>query len=226
MPARHAVRSFAPVALAVALAAPAPAASSPAPPKAATRPAVTPAATPARTEVATFAGGCFWCVETQFEGRPGVLSVVSGYTGGHKATPTYEEVGRHVTGHLEAVEIRFDPARVSYAALLDLFWHGVDPTQTDGQFCDIGDSYRTAIFVHGPEQRRLAEASKRRIAAELKKPVVTPIRDAGPFWRAEEYHQDFWKKDWERYHSYREGCGRDRRLRALWGAKAVKPVVY
>lgn len=183
---------------------------------------------PARVEVATFAGGCFWCMETQFEGRPGVLSVVSGYTGGTKADPTYEEVCTHTTGHYESIEVRFDPARVSYATLLDLFWHGIDPTQADGQFCDRGSPYRSAIFTHGPEQARLAEDSKRRLAASgaLKRPIVTSILPAARFWPAEAYHQDFWRKDPKRYREYREGCGRDRRLAELWGARAVKPLVH
>ncbi len=199
-------------------------------------PARTLAATPATpgagrtasTDAAIFAGGCFWCMETQFEGRPGILAVVSGYTGGHQVNPTYEQVGTGTTGHLESIEVRFDPARISYAQLLDLYWHSIDPTQDDGQFCDRGTEYRSAIFPRGAEQSRLAEESRRRLEAShvLKQPIVTRIVPAGPFYPAEGYHQDFWKKDWERYHSYREGCGRDRRLRELWGAAAVKPVVY
>ncbi len=192
------------------------------------KPAAAARLTPAHADTALFAGGCFWCMETQYEGRPGILAVISGYTGGHKVNPTYEEVGTGTTGHLESVEVIFDPTRVTYATLLDLFWHSIDPTQGDGQFCDRGDEYRSMIFVRGAEQRRLAEESKRRLEAShvLKRPIVTGIVAAGPFYRAEEYHQDFWKKDWERYHTYREGCGRDQRLHELWGAKAVKPVVY
>jgi peptide-methionine (S)-S-oxide reductase len=181
-----------------------------------------------RTETATFAGGCFWCMETQFEGLPGVRSVTSGYTGGWKTHPTYEEVCAHTTGHVEAVEIVFDPAVVSYAQLLDRFWHGVDPTQADGQFCDIGDTYRSEIFFHGDAQRSRALASKAALERShvLHAPVVTRIAAAGVFWPAEEYHQDFWKKDPVRYHAYREGCGRDRRLAELWGKAAVKPLVH
>lgn len=186
----------------------------------------TPAAAP-HFELATFAGGCFWCMETQFEGIPGVLSVVSGYTGGHKLNPTYEEVGTGSTGHFESIEIRFDPRRVSYEKLLDVFWHSIDPTQADGQFCDIGTEYASVIFYHGEVQRRLAEESKRRIEASgvLHKPIVTPIEAAKVFYPAEEYHQDFWKKNPVRYHGYRFACGRDRRLAQLWGKNAAKPSV-
>jgi peptide-methionine (S)-S-oxide reductase len=215
--------------LAVAFAAPSTAARNASPAAGGTAPKAAAAPAPApRTEVATFAGGCFWCMETQFEQRPGVISVVSGYTGGHTVHPTYEEVGSGSTGHMESVEIRFDPARISYAQLLDLFWHSIDPTQGNGQFCDHGSEYRSAIFVHGEKQRQLAEESKRRLEAShvLKRPIVTTIVAAGPFYRAEEYHQDFWKKDPARYHEYREGCGRDRRLRELWGKAAVVPLVH
>jgi peptide-methionine (S)-S-oxide reductase len=182
----------------------------------------------ATTEVATFAMGCFWCGETQFESQPGVLSVVSGYTGGPERHPTYEQVSSGTTGHYESIQVTFDPKRTSYAKLLDLFWHGVDPTQADGQFCDHGRQYRSAVFVHDATQRKLAEESRRAIVASgvLKKPIVTEILPAGPFWPAEEYHQDFWKKDPVRYRSYRLGCGRDRRLAELWGDKASKPLVH
>jgi len=167
-------------------------------------------------------------METQFEAFPGVKSVTSGYTGGVKQNPTYEEVGAHTTGHLESVEIVFDPRVVTYARLLDRFWHGIDPTQADGQFCDIGETYRSAIFYHDETQHRLALESKQALekSGVLKAPIVTSILPAKTFWRAEEYHQDFWKKDPQRYHSYREGCGRDQRLAQLWGAKAVKPLVH
>jgi len=182
----------------------------------------------ARTEVATFAMGCFWCGETQFESQPGVRSVVSGYTGGREERPTYEQVSSGATGHYESIQVTFDPKRTSYAKLLDLFWHGVDPTQADGQFCDHGRQYRSAVFVHDAAQRRLAEESRRAITASgvLKKPIVTEILPAGRFWPAEEYHQDFWKKDPVRYRSYRLGCGRDRRLAELWGDRAAKPLVH
>jgi len=183
---------------------------------------------PARSDTATFAGGCFWCMETQFETLPGVRSVTSGYTGGFKAHPTYEEVGAHTTGHLESIQIVFNPAVVTYAQLLDRFWHSIDPTQSDGQFCDIGETYRSAIFTHGAEQARVANASKLALqhSGVLRAPIVTFIRPASIFWPAEEYHQDFWRKDPERYHSYREGCGRDRRLAELWGKDAAKPLVH
>ena len=187
-----------------------------------------PAHAPARLETATFAGGCFWCMETQFEGIPGVRSVVSGYTGGHKENPTYEEVGTGTTGHYESVEIHFDPSQVSYGKLLEIFWHSIDPTQGDGQFCDLGTEYRSAIFTGNESQKRLAEASKKKIEAAgvLKKPIVTLIVPARPFYRAEEYHQDFWKKDPVRYRTYRFSCGRDRRLAQLWGKNAAKPSVH
>lgn len=177
------------------------------------------------TEIATFAGGCFWSVENAFEGVPGVRSVVSGYTGGHLANPRYEDVGSGRSGHAEAVEIRFDPARVTYAQLLDRFWHFIDPTQVDGQICDHGDEYRTAIFWHDEKQRQLAEASKQRMEATrgLPGPIVTGIVKASAFYPAEAYHQDFAKKNPVRYAAYRMGCGRDRRLDELWGKAAVHP---
>jgi peptide-methionine (S)-S-oxide reductase len=181
-----------------------------------------------KTELATFAGGCFWCLETQFEGRPGVVSAVSGYTGGTVGDPTYEEVCSGRTGHLESVQVTFDPARITYAQLLDIFWHSIDPTQADGQFCDRGPQYHTAVFVHDATQRRLAEESKRRLATTggLRKTIVTVIRDATIFWPAEEYHQDFYRKNPERYCSYRDGCGRDQTLQALWGKDAAKPSAH
>jgi peptide-methionine (S)-S-oxide reductase len=173
---------------------------------------------------ATFAGGCFWCMEPPFEKLPGVVSVTSGYTGGPQKNPTYEQVSNHATGHAEAVEIVFDPKVISYQRLLEVFWHNVDPTTADRQFCDWGLQYRTGIFVHDAEQRRLAEESKRAIerTKTFSAPVLTKIEDAGPFWVAEDYHQDFYKKSPVRYYSYRSGCGRDRRLAELWGEKAGK----
>lgn len=169
---------------------------------------------------ATFAGGCFWCMEPPFEKIPGVSSVTSGYTGGEKANPTYEEVSSGGTGHAESVEIQYDPAKVTYAQLLDVFWHNIDPTQADGQFCDHGRQYRTAIYYHDAEQQRLAEESKRQVMAKLQRPVVTEIVAASRFYPAEEYHQDFYKRNPIRYYTYRAGCGRDRRLKQLWGADA------
>src|SRR5262245_5332734 len=191
-------------------------------------PAVASVQKAAHTEVAVFAMGCFWCGETQFEEQPGVLSVVSGYTGGREQRPTYEQVSAGLTGHYESIQVTFDPAKTSYAKLLDLFWHGIDPTQGDGQFCDRGRQYRSVVFVHDARQRRLAAEPKRAIETSgvLKKPIVTQILPATAFWPAEEYHQDFWKKDPERYRSYRLGCGRDRRLAELWGDKASKPLVH
>lgn len=177
-------------------------------------------AAPARLETATFAGGCFWCEETAFEGLPGVRSVISGYTGGTKLDPTYEEVSSGGTGHAESVQITYDPGVVSYAELLDIFWHNVDPTQANGQFCDHGTQYRSAIFYRDSTQKRLAEESKRRLETtpqRFKGKIVTQIVAATRFWPAEEYHQDFYRKDPERYQSYRKGCGRDRRLTELWG---------
>ena len=169
---------------------------------------------------AIFAGGCFWCEETAFEGLPGVQSVISGYTGGTKLNPTYEEVSAGGTGHAESVEITFDPKKISYSELLDLFWHNVDPTQSNGQFCDIGNQYRSAIFYLDAGQKQLAEESKRKIETapqRFKGRIVTQIVAATKFYPAEEYHQDFYRKDPERYQSYRQGCGRDRRLTQLWG---------
>lgn len=184
-----------------------------------------PAAGPLKgLQKATFAGGCFWCMEAQYEGVPGVLSVVSGYTGGHRANPTYEEVCAHETGHYEAVRIAFDPSVTSYAALLERFWHGVDPTQADGQFCDLGESYRTAIFFRNDAQRRAALDSRAALkkSGRLRGAVVTEVRPAKTFWVAEDYHQDFHRKQPERYRAYRQSCLRDRRLKALWGEKAVQ----
>ena len=183
------------------------------------------AATPVgagRTSHAYFAGGCFWCLETAYEGVKGVKSVVSGYAGGREKRPTYEQVSNGLTGHYESVDIAYDPAQISYEKLLDILWHNIDPTQGDGQFCDRGKQYRSAIFYRDSTQERMARESKRRIEASgvLKAPIVTAIVPAGPFWPAEEYHQDFWMKDPERYHSYREGCGRDRRLDQIWGKDA------
>jgi len=182
----------------------------------------------AHVQTATFAMGCFWCGETQFEQQPGVLSVVSGFAGGREEHPTYEQVSAGSTGHYESVQVTFDPTKTSYARLLDLFWHGVDPTQADGQFCDRGRQYRSVVFVHDERQRKLAEDSKHAIETSgvLHQPIVTEILPESAFWPAEAYHQDFWKKDPLRYRSYRLGCGRDRRLAELWGDKAAKPLVH
>lgn len=185
--------------------------------------AATPVAKPAAPPVlekAIFAGGCFWCEETAFEGLPGVQSVISGYTGGTKLNPTYEEVSAGGTGHAESVQITYDPKQITYAQLLDIFWHNTDPTQVGGQFCDIGNQYRSAIFYVDADQKRLAEASKQKLETtpqRFKAKIVTQIVAATKFYPAEEYHQDFYRKDPERYQGYREGCGRDRRLTQLWG---------
>ncbi len=177
---------------------------------------------PPRTEKAVFAGGCFWCMEPPFEKLDGVLAVTSGYTGGAKADPTYEEVSSGTTGHAEAVEILFDPAKVSYERLLSVFWHNVDPTAKDRQFCDSGRQYRSALFVRGESQRRAAEESRRALerSRPFPGPIATEIVEAGTFWPAEEYHQDYWKKNPVRYGYYRSRCGRDGRLKELWGAEA------
>jgi peptide-methionine (S)-S-oxide reductase len=174
----------------------------------------------AGSATATFAGGCFWCMETAFEGLPGVTAVISGYTGGFEKRPSYEEVSAGSTGHAESVRITYDPRRISYAQLLDVFWHNIDPTQADGQFCDHGTQYRSAIFYRDSSEKRLAEASRRTLETtpqRFKGPIVTQIVAAGEFWPAEEYHQDFYRKDPVTYQSYRLGCGRDRRLVQLWG---------
>ena len=171
------------------------------------------------TATAIFAGGCFWCMEAPFEDLPGVKSVTSGYTGGQKKDPTYEEVSAGGTGHAESVEIVFDPTKIGYAQLLEVFWHNIDPTTPNQQFCDRGSQYRSAIFYHGKTQQRLAEESKNKVAAmpKFKDRVFTEIVEASTFYPAEEYHQDFHKKNPIRYNAYRFGCGRDRRLKELWG---------
>ncbi len=169
---------------------------------------------------ATFAGGCFWCMEPPFDALDGVVSTTSGYTGGHTANPTYEQVSAGKTGHAEAVEIVYDPRKVTYARLLEVFWRNIDPLTANAQFCDVGNQYRAGIFVHDETQRRLAEASKNAVAQRLQKPIVTEITAASQFWPAEEYHQDYYKKNPIRYKFYRSSCGRDRRLEAIWGPDA------
>jgi peptide-methionine (S)-S-oxide reductase len=167
---------------------------------------------------ATFAGGCFWCMEPPFDKLDGVVSTTSGYTGGRVPNPSYEQVSSGGTGHLEAVEVAYDPARISYEELLEVFWRNVDPTDSAGQFCDRGEQYGTAVFFHDEEQRRLAEESKQKIADSgiLKKPITTPIRPAPAFYAAETYHQDYYEKNPIRYKFYRSRCGRDRVLEKLW----------
>jgi peptide-methionine (S)-S-oxide reductase len=185
----------------------------------------------ASPETAVFAGGCFWCVESDFEGVPGVQEVISGFAGGTVADPSYKQVVRGGTGHYEAVQIVFDPDQVSYPRLVELFFRSVDPTDAGGQFCDRGDTYRTAIFAT-PDQTAAAEAGKTAAQAELGQPIVTPILAAQPFYPAEAYHQDYYRSDdliltrfgpkrkAEAYKLYREGCGRDARITELWGSAA------
>jgi peptide-methionine (S)-S-oxide reductase len=186
----------------------------------------------ARAEKAVLAGGCFWCVEADFEKVPGVTGVVSGFTGGESANPTYEQVTEGGSGHYEAVEITFDPGRISYDEILRLFFRSVDPTDAGGQFCDRGESYTTAIFVDGAAERAVAEAAVARAARDLGVAVVTPVRDRGAFWAADAYHQDYWRSDdliitrfgprskANAYRLYRDACGRDARLRTVWGEAA------
>ena len=168
---------------------------------------------------ATFAGGCFWCVEEAFEKVSGVISATSGYTGGNADNPTYKQVTSGRTGHAEAVEVIYDPAQITYEQLLDVFWRNVDPTVADRQFCDFGNQYRTAIFVHDDEQMRLAEASKTALqkSKPFAEPIVTPIVTASSFYPAEDYHQDYYKHNPLRYKYYKWNCGRAQRLEELWG---------
>ncbi len=173
---------------------------------------------PAGLAEATFASGCFWCGEKDFEKLPGVTEVISGYTGGRTPNPTYGEVGTNRTGHFEAIRVRFDPKKVSYDAVLEHFWHNVDYTDGEGQFCDRGESYRPAIFVHDETQRAAAEASKAALAEtkKLTKPIPVPILPAATFTPAENYHQNYYKTNPISYAFYRNGCGRDARLQQLW----------
>lgn len=181
--------------------------------------AVQPAA--AETAKATFAAGCFWCLEEAMDKVPGVLSTTSGYIGGTTRNPSYEQVSSGRTGHTEAVEVIYDPSTVSYQTLLEAFWKNHDPTVTNRQFCDVGTQYRPAIFYHSEEQKRLAEASKARVIQTKPFPqqVHTPIEKAGSFWPAEQYHQDYYKKNPARYKFYVTGCGRYKRLEQLWGKR-------
>jgi peptide-methionine (S)-S-oxide reductase len=179
-----------------------------------------PAAPSPGRAVAIFAGGCFWCMQPPFDALPGVISTAAGYTGGTVANPSYEQVSAGGTGHRESVKVEYDPARVSYDELLDVFWHNVDPTDAGGQFCDRGNQYTTAIFTTTDEQAALARASKQKLDAShrLAHPVVTSIVAAGPFYPAEDYHQSYSKKNPVRYELYRTACGRDHVLETLWGA--------
>jgi peptide-methionine (S)-S-oxide reductase len=175
---------------------------------------------PAGLQTATFAGGCFWCMVHPFEVIDGVVSTISGYTGGSVANPTYEQVSAGGTGHKECVEVVFDPKKVSYQTLLDVYWRNIDPFDDKGQFCDKGNQYRSSIFVADDEQKALAEASKRKLEERFGRPIATEILPAGPFYRAEEYHQDYYKKNPLHYRFYRFSCGRDARLRQVWGDEA------
>ena len=173
----------------------------------------------AKLAAATFAGGCFWCMEPPYDALEGVVSTTSGFMGGTTPNPTYRQVTAGGTGHLEVVQVLYDPTKVTYETLLAVYWRNVDPYDGGGQFCDRGESYKTAIFAHTPEQKRLAEASKAALVASgpFKQPIATVVRDAGPFTAAEDYHQDYYTKNPLRYKYYRFRCGRDARLEAVWG---------
>jgi len=174
---------------------------------------------PGATAKATFAGGCFWCMEEAFDPVPGVLATISGYMGGKTKNPTYEQVSTGRTGHAEVIQIEYDPKRVSYEKLLEVFWRNIDPTQRDGQFCDFGSQYRSGIFYHDVEQKRLAEASRSALlkSRPFKGEIVTEITQAAEFYPAEDYHQDYYRKNPVRYKYYKTGCGRAARLKELWG---------
>lgn len=176
-----------------------------------------------RTETAVFAGGCFWCVEEAFEKVPGVSSVVSGFIGGTVANPSYEQVVTKATGHAEAVEVTYDPAKVSYAQLVDWFWRNIDPFDAYGQFCDKGSPYRSGIHYRGEEQKKIAEASKAALDGRFKEKIVTEIVPAKTFYAAEDYHQDYYKKNPNRYSYYKYGCGRAQRLEQVWGKPTAPP---
>ena len=183
-------------------------------------PTVGTAIDPARADTAVFAGGCFWCMEKPFEEIEGVASVVSGFSGGTVANPTYDQVASKQTDHAEAVEVVYDPAVVPYDTLLQVFWHNVDPLDDGGQFCDRGSPYRPVIWVRTPAERAAAEATKAQLAERFGEPIKVPIQDAAPFYAAEDYHQDFYRTNPRRYNSYRAGCRRDARLEQLWGDAA------
>ena len=187
------------------------------------RPASGATAAPGTTAKATFAGGCFWCMEPPYDKLDGVISTTSGYTGGKKLNPTYQEVSAGGTGHAEAVQIEYDPKKVSYEKLVEHFWRTIDPTTKDRQFCDAGSPYRTAIFAQDAEQLKIAQASKAALekSKPFKEPIVTEVVMGGPFYPAEEYHQDYYKKNPVRYNYYRLSCGRDARLKELWGSQAI-----
>lgn len=175
---------------------------------------------PTETAKATFAGGCFWCMEPPFDKLDGVISTISGYAGGKKKNPTYEEVSAGNTGHAEVVQVTYDPKKITYEKLLEVFWRNVDPLTPNRQFCDVGSQYRTAIFYHDETQKRLAEESKKALSKRFKEPIVTEIVAASEFYPAEDYHQDYYTKNPLRYKYYRYSCGRDQRLEELWGPAA------
>ena len=215
------------VAIAVALGASACGAQSPSrssdPAQRVARADVTPQATPrsgAALDTALFAGGCFWCMEPPFDRLPGVVSTTSGYTSGRMANPTYEAVSAGGTGHTEAVQVVFDPVQVSYERLLTVFWRNIDPFARDRQFCDRGDQYRSGIYPRTPSQQRAAQASRQAVAARFKEPIATEIVAASRFYAAEDYHQDYYEKNPVRYKYYRFSCGRDARLKSIWGDDA------
>ena len=176
----------------------------------------------APTEKATFAGGCFWCMEPPFDELPGVISTTSGYTGGHTKNPTYEEVSSGSTGHAEAVEVVYDPTKITYAQLLDVFWKNIDPLTPNRQFCDVGTQYRSAVYYHDEDQKRLAEASRTALerSGRFQQPIVTGIEAASTFYPAEEYHQDYYQRNPLRFRYYKYTCGRAQRLEELWGGSS------
>ncbi len=179
-------------------------------------------ATPADTTdtaVAVFGGGCFWCMEPPYDKLPGVISTISGYIGGRVANPTYEQVSAGGSGHVEVVQVKYDPHKVSYEKLLEVFWRNIDPFAVDRQFCDAGRQYRSAIFVANAQERRLAEASKRTLQGRFEQPIATEILTAATFYPAEDYHQDYYTKNPVRYKFYRFNCGRDQRLKEIWGER-------
>ncbi|MGN6465858.1 MAG: peptide-methionine (S)-S-oxide reductase MsrA [Rhizobiaceae bacterium] len=178
----------------------------------------------AETQTAIFAGGCFWCVESDFDHVPGVISTTSGYTGGHLKNPTYQDVVTETTGHRESEKIEFDGSKTSYAKLLDVYFHATDPTDGGGQFCDRGESYTPAIFYLNDEQKKEAEAAKASAAKELGQPIATKILPASTFYPAEDYHQDYYRKNPLHYKYYRYGCGRDARVQQLWGKEAHRGI--
>ena len=183
-------------------------------------PDASPTEVPEGAKTALVAGGCFWCIESDLEKVDGVHAVVSGYAGGEIANPTYRQVASHQTQHLEVVQVTYDPATISYEDLMVKFWHSIDPTQDDGQFCDRGHQYTTAIFTSDADERAVVEAQKAQYAEQLGTPIATAIRDDATFWPAEEYHQDYYKKNSSHYLRYRRGCGRDAQVERIWGESA------